>query len=261
MAFGFSLGDFVLLTQLAQKTIHNGQKACGARDELVREVKSLHIALRRVKAEVSDPASILNRTQDNRRFELGSLARPCRSVLRVLSGILEKYNALSEQERCAKKGWKQIRFGNGEMQDLDHIRSELATHAQAFNMFPNLLSIGSQEKVEEYMDLQGQDLREIKMTLNWLIASMRADRHKETSILTIYTEDDKGIWKAFRRELIKEGFSHRTLSKHKRTIKRYVLELGEKGALDDPAHDMDSNYFGTSSDSNIEEEPQEFRSP
>lgn len=92
---------------------------------------------------MSNPASILNRRDDNRRTELSSLSRHCRDVLRVLSGILEKYNALSEHERSITKLWKQIKFGNGEMQDLDHIRSELATHIQSFNMFLNLLSIGS----------------------------------------------------------------------------------------------------------------------
>lgn len=178
MSFGFSLGDFVLLTQLAQKTIHNAQKACGAHDELVREVKSLHIVLRRVKAEVSNPSSILNGTEDNRRVEVGSLARHCRDVLRVLCGILEKYNALSVQERSVTKLWKQIRFGNGEMQDLDHIRSELATHTQAFTMFLNLLLIGSQGKVEQYMDSQGKDLRDIKISLNWVTASLQAQNHE-----------------------------------------------------------------------------------
>ena len=39
--------------------------------------------------------------------------------------------------------------------------------------------------------------------------------------------------RAFRRELIKEGFSSRTLGKHKKVIKEYLLELGERGVLDE----------------------------
>lgn len=261
MSFGFSIGDFVLLAQLAKNTVQNARRACGARDELVREAESLHIVLRRVKAEVSKPTSIINRTEengtdDNRRAELNSLARHCTDVLRVLSTILEKYNALSEQERSVTKLWKQVKFGNGEMKDLANIRSELATHTQAFNMFLNLLSIGSQGKVEEYMDSQGRDLREIKQSLNWVTATLQSSSHDENSksILTTYTEDDKGTWKNFRRELIKEGFSHRTLRKHRRIIQEYLMELGQRGVLDDPVltDREDDNSSGTLSSSDDE---------
>jgi hypothetical protein len=42
---------------------------------------------------------------------------------------------------------------------------------------------------------------------------------------------DKAVWKAFRRELIKEGVPSRLLEKHKKTIKRYVMELSERGGV------------------------------
>jgi hypothetical protein len=51
--------------------------------------------------------------------------------------------------------------------------------------------------------------------------------------------DDKAIWKDFRRELIREGFSSEVLEKHMETIKDYVLELGNRGALDDVEDDTE----------------------
>jgi hypothetical protein len=113
-----------------------------------------------------------------------------------------------------------VRFGNGEMLDLGKIRSELATYTQAMTLFLNLLSIGSQGKVEAYMDSHGEELRETKHSLHWVTASMQASSHEEKSILTSYAEDDKAVWKAFKRELVKEGVSSRLLEKHKKTIKR-----------------------------------------
>lgn len=238
MSFGYSVGDFLLLTQLAYRTVQNARKACGAHDDLAREVSSLHTVLQRVEGEVLKPESILNKTEDNRRRELARLARHCERVLKVLEQILDKYNALPNEKRSAMKLWQRVKFGNGEMLDLGKIRSELATHTQALNMFLNLLSIGSQGKVEKYMDSHGEDLREIKDSLHWVTASMQASSHEEKSILTTYAEDDKAIWKTFRRELIKEGFSSRLLDEHKRAIKEYVIELGERGALDEPiSHD------------------------
>jgi hypothetical protein len=237
MSFGYSVGDFVLLTQLAWKVVQNARKACGAHEELTREVTSLHLVLRRLEVEVSKPNSILSRSDNSldRKEELAQLSGDCRGVLRVLDGILEKYNALSEEKRSVTKLWKKLKFGNGEMLDLVEIRLKISTSTSALTLFLNLLSIGSQGKVETYMESHGDELKEMRRSLNWITASMQAKSPKagEGSILTTYAGDDKSIWKDFRRELIKEGFSSNILKKYKEIIKEYVLELGDRGALDD----------------------------
>ncbi|KAE9367344.1 hypothetical protein N431DRAFT_428749 [Stipitochalara longipes BDJ] len=242
MSFGYAVGDFVLLTQLAWDVVQNSRKACGAHDELTSEVKSLHIVLRRLEVEVSKPNSILTRTDDggDRREELAQLSGDCRRVLRILDGILEKYNALSEEKRSVTKLWKRVQFGNGEMLDLADLRLKISTSTSALTLFLNLLSIGSQGKVESYMETQGDELREMRRSLNWITAEMQAKAPKagEGSILTTYAGDDKAIWKDFRRGLIKEGFSSEVLQRHKETIKDYVMELGSRGALDDLDDDM-----------------------
>jgi hypothetical protein len=242
MSFGYALGDFVLLTQLAWDVVQNSRKACGAHDELTTEVASLHIVLRRLELEVSKPNSILTRSEDSldRREELAQLSGDCKRVLRVLDGILEKYNALSEEKRSVTKLWKRVQFGNGEMLDLAELRVKITTSTSALTLFLNLLSIASQGKVESYMESQGDELREMRRSLNWITASMQAKSPKagEGSILTTYAGDDKAIWKDFRRELIKEGFSSEVLQMHKETIKDYVMELGDRGALDDVEDDF-----------------------
>ncbi|KAH7356638.1 hypothetical protein BKA65DRAFT_376779, partial [Rhexocercosporidium sp. MPI-PUGE-AT-0058] len=228
MSFGFSIGDFILLTNLARHTVNNAREACGAHDSLTREVNSLHVVLQRLQHEVSKPDSILNRTEDNRRHELGTLTRDCRGVLNVLSSVLEKYNALSEEKRSVTRLWKQVRFGNGEMQDLGEIRTELATYTQAITLFLNLLAMGELGEVSRYMETNGEELREIKNSLHWVISSTQARSYEENSILTSYTEDDKSVWKDFRRELIGEGFSSEILKRHQEAIKMYALELGKR---------------------------------
>jgi len=234
MSFGFGIGDFILLTDLAWTTVENARKACGALDSLTCEVNSLHIVLQRLQTEVSKPESILNRKGDNRRKDLRTLAKGCKRVLGTLSGVLEKYNRLSEEQRSVTKLWQKVKFGNGEMQDLGIIRTELATYTQSITLFLNLLSIGELGRVGRYMDNHGEDLRDIKTNLHWVVASMQANSHEEKSILTTYTEDDKAVWKEFRRELIKLGVSSRVLRKHEDAIRKYVFALGKKGALDAP---------------------------
>lgn len=233
MSFGYGISDFLALSKLAWEVFQNSSKACGAHTDLTREAKSLHTVLQRLELEVASPESLLNRKTDNRREELDTLCSDCNCVLRVLQKILEKYNALSEEERSLKKLWQKIRFGNGEMQDLNELRFKLTTSTQALSLFLNMLSIGSQGKVEQYMNSQGPELKEIKTSVNWIAAMLQAKSPGEGSILTTYTNDDKLFWKEFRRELVKEGFPSSVIKKHRKVITEYVMEIGNRGALDD----------------------------
>jgi len=233
MSFGYGISDFLAFSKLAWDVVQNSSKACGAHAELTREAKSLHVVLQRLELEVAKPESLLNRKDDNQREELVTLCSDCNAVLRVLNRILEKYNALSEEERSVKKLWQKIRFGNGEMQDLNEIRLKISTSTQALNLFFNMLSIGSQGRVEQYMDTQGPELKDIKSSVNWIAAMLQAKTPGEGSVLTSYADDEKAFWKEFRRELVKEGFPSSVISKHKSLIMKYVMELGSRGAMDD----------------------------
>ncbi|CZR68820.1 related to serine/threonine protein phosphatase PP1 [Phialocephala subalpina] len=234
MSFGFSIGDFIALTQLASNVVSGARRACGAHDELTREMTSLHIVLRRLESEVAKPNSILNSDNAERKAELAELVEYCEKVLRVLDNILEKYNGLPEEKRKVMKLWKTAQFGNGEMRDLSKIRLELSTHTNAITMFLNISIVGSLGKVEEHMVSHSEELRAMRRSVNWFTASMQANvGHKEGSVLTSYANDDKAFWKKLRRGLVKEGYSSSVLEKHETLIIDYVKELGDRGALDE----------------------------
>lgn len=254
MSFGYSAGDFILLTQLCWNVVQNSRIACGAHDDLTREVTSLHVVLRRLQLEISKPGSLLSRTEDSRHEELAQLSDDCRRILRVLERILEKYNALSEEKRSVTKLWKRIQFGNGEMQDLADLRLKISAYTSALTLFLNLLGIGSQGRVESYLEEQGGELRQMRSSLNWITANLQAKADKsEGSVLTNYAGDDKRVWKEFRRELVKEGFSSDILRQHKKTIQNYIMELGNRGALDDVIAEEGEELDG---EHHFEEEPQ-----
>lgn len=237
MSFGFAIGDFLVLTQLAWNVVQNSRKACGAHAALTHEVTCLHVVLGRLQVEIQTATSPINRMteSDGRRNELNTIIGGCNRVLRVLDQVLQKYNGLSDKTRRTTKLWQRIRFGNGEMKDLDGIKRELTTYTFAITLFLNLLSLGSQGRVEQHMETHSVELRELRHSLNWITASLQAgSNNREESILTSYADDDRKIWKEFRRELLSEGFSSKTLSRHKSLIKDYVLELGARGALDAP---------------------------
>jgi hypothetical protein len=232
MSFGYSVGDFVMLAQLAWTVVDNSRKACGEHDELAREVNHLHMVLQRLSDEVSKPDSILSKDKDDRVDDLRNIARECRRLLRVLEKQLARYNALTGGKRSFAKLWQQVRFGNGMMKSLNDVRLKVSTYTSALTIAMNLLSIGSQGRVERYMYAQGGELREMRHSINWITATMQAS-HTESSILTSYTNDDKAAWKQLRRELVRKGFSSSVLKRNKGIIKKYLLELGQRGVLDE----------------------------
>ncbi len=233
MSFGFSIGDFVNLIQIASRVVRDSQKACGAYDELTHEVSSLHIVLQRLKTKIQKPESPLNRSGDLCQNELQSILISCEELLKTLETILTKYNALGQEERSGRKLWQRIRFGNGEMQDLTILRAKLVYYTSALSLFLNMVSIGSVGRVERRMEEAGGDLREIKLAVNGITAHLLAGSKAEGSVLTAYADDDKAVWKEFRREMVSEGFSSATIHKHKDLIKAYVKELASQGLLDE----------------------------
>lgn len=206
--------------------------ATGAHNELTRELTSLHLVLQRLEREKSKPESLLNETEDDRRRELATLLRGYRRLLRNFMDILGKYNEIPKDTKSATSLWQKLAFGIGEMQDLGKMRLELVTQTNAITMFLNLLLLESQGKVESYFNSQGKDLRGLRQSVDWIIASIQA-KPSEGSVLSSRSDDDKSTWKLFRRKLIDQRFRSSLLRRHEERIMEYALELGKRGVLDD----------------------------
>ena len=236
MSFGSSIGDLVLLTHLAWKTVQNCRRACGEYAALTLETTSLHDLLQRLESELQSPNGlIVNRDTDDLQQELSNIVHGCEKNLRVLDLVLEKYNALSETERSGRKLWQRIRFGNGQIADLADIRGRSTFYISAISLFLNMLNLGSAGRVEREMTRAGGELRDIRLAVNGITAYLMTGG-PEGSVLTAYANDEKAVWKEFRRELVADGFTSSTIRKHKQVIMAYVKELGSRGLLDETDH-------------------------
>ncbi|KAL9633637.1 MAG: hypothetical protein Q9204_003313 [Flavoplaca sp. TL-2023a] len=256
MSFGWSASDIALLVKLAYKTTQGARAACGEYDELTRETSSLHTILNRLSLEVAKPDSSINRQKSYGR-ELESIGTGCQEVLTQLDKILVKYNALSEQERSARRLWKKIRFGSGVVADVAELRSRVTCYISALSLLLNVVSVGTIGAVEKKMDQAGGDLRDIKTAVNKITAHYLSTERREGSVLTAYTNDDRDAWRELRRSLVKSGFRDSLVRKHMNTIMAYVKELGDRGVLDEIHSDeadlpinSDSEEDGESSDEN-----------
>lgn len=240
MSFGFSIGDCVLLVQLAWNTVQGARRACGEHDDLTREVSTLHKVLRRLHTDISDPKSLVNRADPERKEELEEHAVGCKAILKTMNSVLKKYNALGPEDRQKKRGlWQKIKFGNGEMKDLSEIRVKLAAHTSAIMMSLNLCSLDSLGRVEATLGRveaqsagHGAELRGLRKALRWVTANMTANS-TDGSVWSAYSRDDQSFWRELRRELVTEGFNSTALKRRKRLIIAYIEELGNRGVFDD----------------------------
>jgi len=257
MSFGSSIGDCILLAQLAWNTYQGARKACGEHDELTREVSSLYKVLNRLRKEVSNPESQLNKASNDKRQELEEHVAGCEGILKTMHNVLTKYNALTGEQKRGRRLWQKIKFGNGQTKDLAEIRIKLSTHTSAIMMSLKLCSLDSMGRVETALGrvearsaMHGEQLHGIRKALHWVTANMTAVS-REGSVWTSYTNDDQMFWRELRRELAKEGYRSSTLQRHKRLITNYVEELGNRGVFDDILDlEEDSNEGNINPDDN-----------
>ena len=148
MSFGYSVSDAIVLVSLAWKTVQNSRKACGEYDELTREASGLHVVLQRLEKELGKPESLINKSRGIYKDELGVLVSGCENVLSTLDKILEKYNGLGGRESRMKKSLQKVRFGNGQMADLEELRGKITYYTSALTLFLNMVSMGSMGRVE-----------------------------------------------------------------------------------------------------------------
>lgn len=232
MSFGYSAGEAIVLVKLAWDTVQNSRKAVGEHDELTHEASCLHIVLRRFEHECTKPDSPINKPGDPCREELESIVTGCEKVLCRLDSILRKYNTLSVRERSGRRLWHSFRFGNKYVYIRD-LRSKLSYYTSTITLFLNMVSSGTIGRVEQQMDNAGGELREIRLAVNGITAQLVTSTRQDGSLLTPYPEDDTSVWKDFRRELIRDGFSSSVIEQYKYDIQEYVKELGNRGVLDE----------------------------
>ncbi|KAL9611935.1 MAG: hypothetical protein Q9167_003458 [Letrouitia subvulpina] len=232
MSFGVSISDVAMLVKLAWHTVQNTRNADSEHDELSCAALGLHKTLRRLESEVKNPTSLLNKPEDPYRQEIQILGNGCQKVLEALNKILKKYSSLNGGSGGIPKAWQRFRFGNEEMTVKD-IRAKMTFYTSALSLYLNMVSMGSSGRVERQMDAAGGDLKEIKTAVNTITAHLMSSAKEEGSHMTAYADDDRAIWREFRRELVKKGFRSSLLHKHKATIQSYVNELGRRGLMDE----------------------------
>ncbi|KAB8300484.1 hypothetical protein EYC80_000650 [Monilinia laxa] len=234
MSFGASPSDVIIAVTFCRELYRKCRSAGGEYDEISREVRGLHNVLKHLKSEVEDEDSLLNRDQSIWGRQLAPIIGDCDITLKQLDDLLLKHERLFN-ENGGRNGssealWDKMRFGSNEMDQLGGIRVKLISHKTSLTLFLDTIQLHENENegIAKNLNVQGEQLDIILDKVDHIAAKIS---QRARTPITNYEDDDKEVWKQFRRELISEGFSNDVLQQHKDVLRAYIRQMELDGLL------------------------------
>jgi hypothetical protein len=189
-----------------------------------------------LKYELEAPESPLNRDRAVWGRQLAPIVRDCDSSLHQLDEILQKYGRLASDSGTSPVSprvvWDKFKFGSNEMDQLGSLRVKLISHKSSLTLFLDTIQLHQTGKITTTLSGHGEQLDIILDKVDAIAAKMSNQKSGSGSVMTSYDNDDKEVWKDFRRELVAEGFSSSVLQQHKDVLRAYIREIDQKGLLE-----------------------------
>ncbi|TVY81967.1 Ankyrin-1 [Lachnellula suecica] len=164
MSFGFSVGDFLAVIELAKKI---RKEFAGAPLQFKAITEDLSIVLQDVEVWLSEPE-----LSSKQHAQLQEIADGCRSVLTDLEKTLQNYGELNPGSRNGlKRAWKRLKW---EPEDIRDLRSRIVSNVMLLTNFQggitNQVSLATKEAVVQLHTRQdNREEREERQTiLDWL---------------------------------------------------------------------------------------------
>ncbi|KFZ20700.1 hypothetical protein V502_03054, partial [Pseudogymnoascus sp. VKM F-4520 (FW-2644)] len=159
MSFGFSVGDFITVLQLAFKIRQEFVDAPIQFKAVSDEVRTLSIVLQ------DAAVALQNRELDTKqKRDLEDIDKGCRNVLDELQRILDKNIELSPESgvvgKRIKRVWKRLHW---KQEDIDKLRGRINTNIGLLNAFNGRLTRHGLAKLVQHQEDQGH-----QTVLNWL---------------------------------------------------------------------------------------------
>ncbi len=225
MSFGVSITDIISLSQLTSQTYNGWKNACGDYADVTGDLASLNTIITRVESEAQNPASLLTANAGDLEG-WKTLSKDCTSVVTDLSNVLKKYKSLGTSR---SRNWDRIRIRT---MNIESLRQRLVAKTAALSAFLAVLGISSVARIENKI------FPELVNRIDELAAQVRAGRASVRSSLTTYEDDEKEVWREFRRDLIRSNIRSRVIARYSVALKAYIRHLQRDGQLDEEAPPM-----------------------
>ncbi|KFY18089.1 hypothetical protein V492_00159 [Pseudogymnoascus sp. VKM F-4246] len=181
MSFGFSVGDFIAVIELAKRVRREFVDAPGQFKAISDEVRGLSIVLQDVEDRLSGPD--LDEKQEE---ELRDITNSCCDVLNDLKKTLEKYSELksgySGVGSRAKRIWKGLKW---EPNDIKELRSRIIVNITLWNAFQGKIDSQASAAIKVGVDLlnERQDTEERQKAydaiLDWITLVNYSPQHND----------------------------------------------------------------------------------
>ena len=170
----------------------------------------MHTAIKELEDEASNADSILLRSHEKKQKDVLDLLANCRTVLTQLDGLITKYKSLGTRN---KKKWDAIRFSS---EGLSELRSKIAFHTSAINLFFTTVGTGSLGRIEKRLDEMAS---EIQAGIRDADSVAHLDEHE------LNASQAELELNALKDELVQEGFARQDLEAHKTEVKKRLRGL------------------------------------
>ncbi|KAM5353987.1 hypothetical protein ACJ41O_000637 [Fusarium nematophilum] len=182
--------------------------------DVAAAVRNLHLALRHLRIEAADQDSLLNNPHASSPLyarQLQPLVEDCDFTLAQLESLLDKYGdgraVMADEERLRDDR-------------LAAMKSKLAGDKSSVELFLDAVQLHAENRPTRVVDGSQEGLEGIKDKVDEIAAKLFRDRNESS-----FTEDEDDLWREFKAELEKEGFSPQVLRKHKDVLRAYIREL------------------------------------
>ncbi|KAI1661134.1 hypothetical protein F4813DRAFT_378815 [Daldinia decipiens] len=183
MSFGFSIGDFLAVIELASKVRKEFAGAPSQFQEISAEIRSLMIILQ----DVEDDDDISNQElSDEQKRNLGEFTSSCQRVLDDLRKAISKYDTLGSEQHGIKRGkrvWERLRWDASEIRDF---RSRITSNIQLLVSFQQQCSSRTINNLA-----RSQEDQDRRVILDWLTP---IDYDAQQTDFISRRQPDTGIW-------------------------------------------------------------------
>lgn len=124
MSFGYSIGDFIAIGELALRVYREYREAPAQFTAISTELASLHLVLKDVDSTVRE-----RDLSPEKEADLIQICNGCRSVLADLDALLQKYRNVGRKTRWS---WDRLKWHQS---DITEMRSRVISNTGMLNAF------------------------------------------------------------------------------------------------------------------------------
>ncbi|MCJ1288205.1 hypothetical protein MMC26_007560 [Xylographa opegraphella] len=208
MSFGFGVGDFVQLGQLAWTVYKACKEAPESFGNISQEVLSLHAVLREF-----DESFTGHELTPSREAGLKCIVNGCHKVLTDLETLVNKYESLGTQ---SKRTWDRMGWG---FQDVTELRTRLTSNTVLLTAFMSTTQITVEKRLNKLLKEFKEGKHDGSVVTNQTVESL--------------TADEKQTWRLIRKELEGIGITIAAFYANKAFILQWFQAAMQAGAFDE----------------------------